>query len=164
MKNGQKALLRPIRSEDEALEAEMFTKLSKQSIYLRFFGYRPRVNHDTLVRFTQIDYDREMAIIAVVEEEGSPQMAGVVRIISDPWKETAEYAIVVADPWQGQGLGRALTEFILEIAEEMGIKKVYAEVLDVNQGMSYLLQDMGFGKRKDEMGVNYFELTMEGVS
>lgn len=164
MKNGQKALLRPIRSEDEALEAEMFTKLSKQSIYLRFFGYRPRVNHDTLVRFTQIDYDREMAIIAIVEEEGSPQMAGVVRIISDPWKETAEYAIVVADPWQGQGLGRALTEFILEIAEEMGIKKVYAEVLDVNQGMSYILEKMGFSKRKDEMGVNYFELTMEGAS
>ena len=70
----------------------------------------------------------------------------------------------MADPWQGQGLGRALTEFILEIAEEMGIKKVYAEVLDVNQGMSYILKEMGFSKRKDEMGVNYFELTMEGVS
>ena len=138
----------------------MFKKLSKQSIYMRFFGYRPKVNHDTLVRFTQIDYDREMAIIAVVEEEGQPQMTGVVRIISDPWKERAEYAIVVADPWQGQGLGRALTEFILEIAKDMGIKVVYAEVLDVNKGMSYLLESLGFSKRKDEMGVNYFELEL----
>jgi acetyltransferase len=157
MKNGQSALLRPIRPEDEPLEAAMFAQLSKQSIYLRFFGYHPQVNHETLVRFTQIDYDREMAIIAEIEEEGIKKMAGVVRIISDPWKNTAEYAIVVADPWQAQGIGKALTSFIIDIAGEMGIKKVYAEVLNVNRTMGRLLKNMGFSMREDGRGVNYFE-------
>jgi acetyltransferase len=161
MKNGQKVLLRAIRPEDEPMEEAMFEQLSRQSIYFRFFGYLPRVDHELLIRFTQIDYDREMAIIAVTEEEGKKKMIGVVRIISDPWNETAEYAIVVADPWQGNGLGTALTDFILEIARERGIGKVYAEVLSANDVMIHMLANRGFSKRTDGVGVNYMELELE---
>ena len=119
------------------------------------------MDHELLIRFTQIDYDREMAIIAVTEEEGKKKMIGVVRIISDPWNETAEYAIVVADPWQGNGLGTALTDFILEIARERGIGKVYAEVLSANDVMIHMLANRGFSKRRDGVGVNYMELELE---
>ena len=123
LKSGQVAHLRPIRPEDEPLEAQMFEYLSNQSLYFRFFGYVPHVTHDFLTRFTHIDYDREMAIIAEVEEAGVNKMIGVVRIIADAWGENAEFAIVVADPWQKQGLGSMMMDFILEIADEMGIKK-----------------------------------------
>lgn len=144
MKNGQEAVLRPIRPEDEPLEKAMFDHVSKQSIYFRFFSHSFDLSHQSLVRYTQIDYDREMAIVAMVKEDGQHKMAGVVRVIHDAWNETAEYAILVADPWQNQGLGTALTDFILEITRERGIEKIYAEVLHLNEVMSHVLKKRGF--------------------
>lgn len=96
-----------------------------------------------------------MAIIAVIEEEGIKKMAGVVRVISDAWNETAEYAILVADPWQNQGLGNALADFILEITRKRGIRKLYADVLRVNDRMSYILKKRGFnvtGRSRTRIG------------
>jgi acetyltransferase len=160
MKNGTKVLLRPIRPEDEPMEAAMFKELSKQSIYFRFFGYVPQVDHNLLIRFTQIDYDREIAIIAVLEEEGQQKMAGVVRIISDPWNDTAEYAIVVADPWQGQGLGSALTDFILEIAKGRGTRRIIADVLHANDRMAKMLERRGFAPIENEVDSRMYELLL----
>ena len=102
-KDGRDVLLRPIRPEDEPLEGDMFAGLSDQSVYFRFLGYKPLVTHEFLARLNQIDYDREMAIIAEVEDDGRKSMAGVVRIIADAWGEAAEFAILVADSWQSQG-------------------------------------------------------------
>jgi acetyltransferase len=163
LKNGQTALLRPIRPEDEPLEAEMFTLLSKETVYFRFFGYVPHVTHELLTRFTQIDYDREMAIIAEIQErpEGPPHMAGVVRLVGDAWNENAEYAIVVADPWQGQGLGLKMTDYILEIAKERGIRKVYASVLSNNEGMIGIFERKGFTFKQEGYDAYYVELDLE---
>ena len=144
LKDGQKAILRPIRPEDEPMERAMFDHVSKQSIYFRFFSQSFDVSHQSLSRYTQIDYDREMALIALVEEGGEQKMAGVVRAVHDAWNETAEYAILVADPWQDKGLGTALTDFILEITRERGIQKIYAEVLHLNEVMSHVLKKRGF--------------------
>ena len=102
-KDGREVLLRPIRPEDEPLEAEMFAGLSDQSLYFRFLGYKPQVTHEFLSRLNHIDYDREMAIIAEEKEGGRMKMVGVVRIITDAWGEDAEFAILIADNWQGQG-------------------------------------------------------------
>jgi acetyltransferase len=144
LNNGQKVKLRPIRPEDEPLESELFKSLSKETIYFRFFGYIPPPDHTTLSRFTHIDYDREMAIVAEIDSETDPKIIGVVRIIADPWNETAEYAIVLADAWQGLGLGKLLTEFILEIARDRGILKLVADVLATNDGMLHLFKKWGF--------------------
>ncbi len=144
LNNGQKVKLRPIRPEDEPLESALFKSLSKETIYFRFFGYIPEPDHTTLSRFTHIDYDREMAIVAEIDSETDPKIIGVVRIIADPWNETAEYAIVLADAWQGQGLGKLLTEFILEIARDRGILKLVADVLATNEGMLHLFKKWGF--------------------
>jgi acetyltransferase len=144
LKSGQVALLRPIKPEDEPMEERMFDHVSQQSLYFRFFGYVPHVTHHFLSRFTHIDYDREMAIIAEVEEAGKKKMAGVVRIIADAWRESAEYAILVADPWQGQGLGNKMTDFILEIARDMGLYKIYASVLAENRAMLAMFEKKGF--------------------
>ncbi|MBK8492409.1 MAG: bifunctional acetate--CoA ligase family protein/GNAT family N-acetyltransferase [Saprospirales bacterium] len=163
LKNGQTALLRAIRPEDEPLEAEMFTVLSKETVYFRFFGYVPHVTHELLTRFTQIDYDREMAIIAEIQEtpDGPPRMAGVVRLVGDAWNENAEYAIVVADPWQGQGLGSKMTDFSLEIARERDIRKIYASVLSNNEGMIGIFERKGFTFRQEGYDAYYVELDLE---
>lgn len=102
-KNDQEVLLRPIRPEDEPMEAEMFAGLSDQSRYFRFLGFKPEATHEFLSRLNQIDYDREMAIIAEVEEDDRKKMVGVARIVADAWGEVAEFAILIADRWQSQG-------------------------------------------------------------
>lgn len=144
LRNGQEALLRPIRPEDEPMEAEMFSKFSEETQYFRFFEYIPQVTHTMLVRYTQIDYDREMAIIAELEEDGRKVMAGVVRIVADITRNSAEFAIVIADPWQGQGLGNRLTDYILQIAAEMKVKSIYANILKTNVKMIHILKKRGF--------------------
>jgi acetyltransferase len=149
MKNGQPALLRPIRPEDEPLEAEMFETFSEETKHFRFFGPIKETSHEMLIRYTQIDYDREIAIIAELTEAGQKRMAGVVRLIADPYNETAEYAIVLGDPWQGQGLGSAMTRHILEIAINRGIKKVYAYLLPDNATMLRLFKKFGFTCRRE---------------
>ncbi len=160
MESGQVATLRPIRPEDEPMEAEMFNHLSKETLYFRFFGFVPAVSHNFLTRFTHIDYDREMAIIAEVEEAGQRKMAGVVRIIADPWGESAEYAIVVADPWQGLGLGSQMTDYIIQIARDMEIKKIYATVLASNQAMLSLFEKKGFITEREDFETFRVELQL----
>lgn len=163
LKDGRDAVLRPIRPEDEPMEAEMFKHISDQSLYFRFFNYKPKVTHDFLTRLTQIDYDREMALIAEIEEDGQKRMAGVVRIIADAWGETAEFAILVADPWQNQGLGSLMTDYMLEIARDKGIKRVYASVLRNNSHMIRMFKDRGFELAVEDSGVFSAVLDLENA-
>ena len=144
LKDGREVTLRPIKPEDEMMEKEMFSKFSERTQRFRFFQLIKNINHERLVRYTQIDYAREMAIIAELDEDGKKKMAGVVRIISDQYNETAEFAIVVADPWQGLGLGGILADYILEIAEARGINKVYAYLLSGNTLMAKMFKNRGF--------------------
>ena len=145
---GQAIHLRPIRPEDEPGLSEMLKNVSRETLYMRFFGYIPKINHTWLTRFTHIDYDREMAIVAVKTEikEGKTTeiITGIVRIIEDAWRESAEYSILVADNWQGHGLGNILTDHILEIAKKRDIKKIVASVLPNNESMIKLFTKKGF--------------------
>jgi len=144
LKDGRNIILRPIRPEDEPLEREMFTNFSEQTQRYRFFQLIKDITHGMLIRYTQIDYDREIAIIAEIEEEGKKKMAGVVRLIGDAYGESAEFAIVVADPWQNQGLGNKFTDHILDIAKKRGTGKIYANVLKDNVRMLHIFEERGF--------------------
>ncbi len=159
LNDGREVIFRPIRQEDEPMEAEMFKTLSDQSLYFRFFGYVPKVTHEFLTRMTHIDYDREMAIIAEVEEEGKKYIAGVVRLIAEAWGETAEFAILIADPWQGLGLGGRMMDYMLEIARDRGIQKVYASVLRSNSHMIKMFKARGFSLEADDN--NTFSATLD---
>jgi acetyltransferase len=150
MKDGRSVFLRPIRPEDEALHEEMLNSLSTEARRFRFFSPFKDASHEMVIRYTQIDYDREIAIIAELVEGGRKKMAGVVRLIADPYNETAEYAIVIGDRWQGQGLGTIMTRYILEIAKIRGIKKIYAYLLQDNINMHHLFQKFGFSIQKEE--------------
>jgi acetyltransferase len=148
--DGREVLLRPIRPEDEPLEAEMFRNFSLQTQRFRFFGPIGRITHEMLIRYTQIDYDREMAIIAVIDEPDGQKMAGVVRIIGDAYNDSAEFAIVVADPWQGRGLGGIFTDYILQVAMEMGFRRIYANFVHDNFIMKHLFESRGFTIKRGE--------------
>ncbi|MBL7776278.1 MAG: GNAT family N-acetyltransferase, partial [Saprospiraceae bacterium] len=160
LKNGQPLQLRPIRPEDEPLEAELVKNTSKESLYFRFFGYLPGIDHKMLARFTQIDYDREMAIVAVIEKEGKSEIIGVVRIVGDGWRESCEYAILVADAWHGQGLGSLLTDYILEIARAQGYQRVTASFLKVNGAMRRLFLHKGFTIKSGEGESEWAEIEL----
>jgi len=161
LRDGRAAMLQPIRPEDEPLLGDMFNYLSDQSLYFRFFGYIPKVTHDFLSRLTQIDYDREMALAVKIEEKGKEHIAGVVRIISDAWGEMAEFAIIVADPWQNQGLGSLMMDYMLEIARDKGIKQIHASVLRNNSHMIKMFQHRGFVLAVEDSGVFSAKLDLE---
>jgi acetyltransferase len=150
MKNGKKVILRAIKPEDELMEKEMFSNFSERTQRFRFFQLIKDISHEQLIRYTQIDYDREIAIIAEVEDEGRKKMAGVVRLIADQYNETAEYAIVIADPWQSQGLGNKFTDYIHDIAKARGIKKICANVLVQNHIMQHMFRERGYKMEKVE--------------
>ncbi len=143
MQDGTSVLIRPIKAEDEPLEKEMFSYFSRETQYFRFMGYIKDTSHDMIVKFTNIDYDRELALVAEINRNDRRKMIGVVRIVNDIGNEATEYAIVIADPWQGKGLGSELTNRIMEIAKDKGIKKIYANVLKSNVTMLEM-----FKKRK----------------
>ncbi|MGF3522733.1 MAG: acetate--CoA ligase alpha subunit, partial [Candidatus Bathyarchaeia archaeon] len=105
LKNGETVLLRPIKPEDEPLWLEMFQSLSEESIRYRFFQLLKDTPHEVRVRYCNIDYDREIAIVAELTEKGQRQILGVTRLSIEPDGKSGEIAFLVADQWQGLGLG-----------------------------------------------------------
>jgi acetyltransferase len=102
-----------------------------------------------LARFTQIDYDREIALVAIDEESGTDCMLGVARIIGDADGKTGEFAVLVGDAWQGKGIGSNLLEKCLSIAEKQGFESVHGIVLRENRNMLALGKKLGFSIERD---------------
>jgi acetyltransferase len=142
---GLSIFVRPIMPEDAPLLVDLFNTLSRTSIYYRFFGALRELPHKLLVRFTQVDYDRSIDLVAMERNgEGEERMLGAARVISDPDGKRAEFAVLVGDPWQGKGVGARLLEKSLAIAKERGIETVWGVVLRENRGMLALGRSLGF--------------------
>lgn len=160
LKDGTSLLLRPVRPEDEPAMEQMLRKVSSDSLYMRFFGYIPKMSHTWMIRFTHIDYDREIAIVAeTTNSDKGRELAGVVRIIEDAWRETAEYSILIADAFHGKGLGNILTDYILEIARQRKIRKIVASVLAANTPMIHMFERRGFSF--DRSGVDIYDVELD---
>lgn len=144
LKNGRNIIFRPIKPEDEAMEGELFKTFSKESLKQRFFEVIEKVDHDLLTRFTQIDYDREIAIVAILNDKGKDKIIGVVRMITDPTGETANFTIGIGDPWHFQGLGKKFTDYMIKIAKSRGIKKITAKYYSSNKPMHNILTKRDF--------------------
>jgi acetyltransferase len=144
LKNGQDVLLRPIKPEDEPMWLEMFQNLSEESIRYRFFQMLKDTPHEVRVRYCNIDYDREVAIVAELLEEGRRKLLGVSRVSIEPDGKGGEMAFVVGDKWQNLGLGTKMVDYTLDIAMEMGVENVYAIMLPDNYRALSLTKKMGF--------------------
>jgi len=144
LKNGQKVLLRPIKPEDEPMWLEMFQTFSEESIRYRFFQILKDTPHEVRVRYCNIDYDREIAIVPELEENGQRKILGVTRLSIEPDGKSGEMAFIVTDYWQGLGLGTKMVDYVLDIAKEKGIETVYAIMLQDNYRALALTKKMGF--------------------
>ena len=142
--DGTRLQLRPIRPEDAELEKAFIAGLSERSMRLRFLSGLRALTPQMLARFTQIDYDREMAFIAAEGERSREREVGVCRYIALPDGETCEFAIVVADEWQSRGLGRRMMARLMEVAAARGLKTMVGYVAAENTGMLELCAALGF--------------------
>ena len=141
--------IRPIKPEDAPLLVQLFESLSPQSVLFRFFGPLKQLPHRMLARFTQIDYDREIALVALCGPEPNEKMLGVARVITDVYnRKHAEFSVIVGDLWQGKGIGAELLKRCLSISKERGIEKVTGIVLPENTQMLKLGKKLGFSVKR----------------
>jgi acetyltransferase len=158
LKDGTHMRLRPIRPEDEPHWHQFMHNCSARSLWLRFRYLFKETTHEMAARFCFVDYDRTMAIVAEIEDGGEPQIIGVARLVADADHKNTEYAVLVADAWQGRGLGSILTDFSLEICTSWGIDRIYCETTNDNNRMQSILMRRGFDLLRDGQGEQLFAL------
>ena len=141
---GVKIRTRPIRPEDASLLKDLYETLSQKSIYYRFCHTMRELPPEMLARFTQIDYDREMALVALEDNSDQETILGVARAINMRDERSAEIAVVVSDAWHGKGIGAFLLERCMEITIERGIKRLCAYILPENKVMRSLVTKLGW--------------------
>jgi acetyltransferase len=143
LKNGVPVILRPIKPEDEILLREFYCSLSEETMRLRFFQVFKEFSHETLTRHCNLDYDREIAIIA--EKHGDERkIVGVGLLIIEPGRKCGEFAVVVGDQWQGLGLGSKLVDCLIEIGKDMSLEAVYGYAISNNSKIINLCMKKGF--------------------
>ena len=143
LKNGTEVILRSIKPEDEMLWLEMFKSFSDESVWYRFFNVIKDTPHEVRIRYCNINYDNEIAIIAELQEE-QKKMLGVVRFTLDSDKKSGELAFIVADQWQDLGLGTIMVNHVLNICRDKKIEIIYSFMLPNNYRGIRFLKKMGF--------------------
>ena len=138
--------LRPIRPEDESALRAAFHKLRPEDVRSRFFAPMTELSREMAARLTQIDYDREMALVLELAGTGAraSEIAGVVRIAADPDGERAEFAVIVRSDLKRRGLGLKLMERIIAYARQRGIRELFGDILGDNAAMLALARQLGF--------------------
>ncbi|MEM1325175.1 MAG: GNAT family protein [Bacteroidota bacterium] len=163
LRDGTLLQLRPIHPKDGAQAADFKSRVSPESIYNRFLGYLPPLSKEVIERFTEVDYEREIAMVAEsIEDEKEP--VAVARLASLEGSR-AELAIIIADAWQRKGLGTLLIQYMVKVAIKMKFDTIYASYFAENKAIEKLMQRNGFQKRSEEGGIVKAELPldMEGV-
>jgi acetyltransferase len=142
--DGTRVTIRSIQPEDREIERVFVRSLSSNSKYLRFFSPIKDLSPQLLDRFTRVDYPREMAFIATIQVEMAELEIGVARYAPGSSEGTAEFAVVIADDWQGRGIGRELLRHLFNVAEESGLARIEGIVLTANKNMLRLCRELGF--------------------
>ncbi|TFH92488.1 bifunctional acetate--CoA ligase family protein/GNAT family N-acetyltransferase [Vibrio ouci] len=144
LKDGEQVLLRPILPEDEPHHADFIHNVSKEDLYKRFFTDVGEFNHEALANLTQIDYDREMAFVAVSQSRPGSPIIGVSRALINPENTDAEFAILIRSDLKGNGLGKVLMNKIIQYCRHKGTLQMSGMTMPTNRGMLMLAQKLGF--------------------
>lgn len=145
LRDGRAVLLRPIRPEDEPAHHVFISKLTPEDVRFRFFHYKASLPHSEMARLTQIDYDREMAFIAVAPgADGEPETLGVMRAVADPDNQRAEFSMITRSDLKGQGLGTRLMRKMMDHCRSNGLREMTGDVLAENEPMLSFLDRFGF--------------------
>lgn len=156
-KDGRRFTIRPIRPEDEPLMVKFHQALSESTVYMRYFhmlSLGHRVSHERLTRICFIDYDREMALVAVDEgsHAGDESIAGVGRLTKVHGVNEAEFALVIADAFHRRGVGTELLRRLVEIARAERLDRITADVLGENNAMRRVSEKLGFSLNRGSDG------------
>ncbi len=161
LKDGSQSLFRPILPEDEPLLKLFIDQVTKEDLYYRYFSEINEFSHDDLANMTQIDYDREMAFVAVRQKNDGPEIIGVTRALSDPDNIDAEFAVLVRSDLKGLGLGSELLEKMIQYTRSHGLTRLTAVTMPNNRGMIGLAKKLGFSiDVQMEDGIVNLELTL----
>jgi acetyltransferase len=144
LKDGRDVLLRPVKPEDEPLLVRLFETFSEETMQLRFFHRLKETTHEMLARYCNIDYDWEMTLLAELGEGNTRMIVGMARLVMQPDGESGEVSLVVGDPWQNKGLGTIMLETMTRIGRDMGLKRVFGEILAENTKMIHICRKEGF--------------------
>ncbi len=144
LRDGARVTIRPIRAQDLELERAFVRDMSVESRYFRFLHTLRQLDEPTLIRFTDIDYDLQMALIAVVCENALEVQVGVARYVVGSSGRDCEFAVAVADCWQGKGIAGRLMRQLMNAARDRGLETMEGFVLYGNQGMFALADALGF--------------------
>ncbi|WP_312212799.1 GNAT family N-acetyltransferase [Pseudescherichia sp.] len=144
LKNGDTCLFRPILPEDEPALQRFIARVTKEDLYYRYFSEINEFTHEDLANMTQIDYDREMAIVAVRRTDDGEEILGVTRAISDPDNVDAEFAVLVRSDLKGLGLGRRLLEKLIGYTRDHGLMRLNGITMPNNRGMVTLARKLCF--------------------
>jgi acetyltransferase len=152
LRDGRRFLMRPIQAEDSERLQRFVRGLSQEARYFRFISTLNELTPRMLVRYTQIDYDRELALVAVRrprEPAADEEIIGVARYLLNPDRDTCEFAIAIGDAFQGQGLGSQLMRALIAVARKRGLKRMEGFVLAINAPMIRLMRALGFTIQRD---------------
>lgn len=159
--DGTEVLFRPIRPEDEPLEHDMLTTLSEETLRKRFFTIIKDITHEMLIRFCNIDYDREMAIVAEIKEGEKRRIVGIGRLIIEPDFKSGQFAVLVHDDFQDKGLGYTLIDMMIGVAQDKKLEEIYGMVLTDNQRMLKVCRKLGFESTKLPEGISRVTLMLK---
>jgi len=150
LRGGQALRIRPIRPEDAALEIAFVDRMSERSRYMRFFSAGRGLTPAMLARLTQVDYDRELALIALSGEGESERIVGVARFAANPDGVSCEFAVAIDDHWNGRGVATILMQRLMDAARDAGYRRMTGNVLPDNDSMLKLAARLNFERSRDE--------------
>ncbi|MHC5143240.1 MAG: GNAT family N-acetyltransferase, partial [Planctomycetota bacterium] len=156
LKNGTEIFFRPVKPTDESALSEMLYSLSTDSVKKRYFTHTKTFPHKDVQKLTNIDYDQNLAIVAVVPgPEGTEEIVAIAQYFLDPKTQVAEVAFIVQDEWQDKGMGAVLLDYLTTTAKDHGVKTSYATVLPINKAMLSIFYNSGYSVRTEFDGDSY---------
>jgi acetyltransferase len=141
---GQSVTLRTLRREDVDIEAAFLSGLSPESRHNRLLGGMIKITREYLERLTTVDFSRDMALAAVLMLQDREVLIGVARYVLETNDRACEFALVIADAWQGRGIGRRMMEKLIGVARGRGLARIYGDVLSTNRHMLDFCRKLGF--------------------
>ena len=147
--DGSEVLIRPIRADDKTMEQDFVQHLSPDSRYRRFMSTLKELPPGKLKYLTEIDYQKHLALVAIVEHDGDQIEIGVARYVADPSGTNCEFAIAIDDEWQGSGVAGILMLTLIDAARARGMQRMEAFILASNDKMIKFAKQLGFAVHRD---------------
>jgi acetyltransferase len=158
---GTSVTLRPLRPEDAEIETAFVSGLSAETRSNRLLGGSIRITREYIAKLTSVDYSRDMALAATVMLGGEETLIGVARYVLDADGKGCEFAIVVADAWQGRGIGKRMLAKLVAVAQLRKIPRIYGDILATNRGMLEMVKKVGFSIERNPDDATVVRATRE---